>query len=103
MDDFQKWLEWTFKPVDNKEPGGLSVKVAPRGISKTLSPYKVGRLIEHLQKIAFSASCEKKASEIKIGKDGLCMCDCETTCPLGKSGMALRCTKEELEKSGVEV
>lgn len=35
---------------------------------------------------------------VPVGADGLCKCDCGTSCPLGRTGMAERCTKEELEK-----
>lgn len=36
-------------------------------------------------------------------KGGRCLCTCGTMCPLGRMGMAIRCTKEELEKAGVLV
>ncbi len=38
----------------------------------------------------------KVFTAITIGKDGRCQCNCANTCPLGKTGSALRCTKEEL-------
>lgn len=40
---------------------------------------------------------------VKIGKDGLCKCDCGTTCPLGRMGMEMRCTATELEIRGIEI
>ena len=33
---------------------------------------------------------------ITIGPDGRCQCECGDKCPLGKTGMTLRCTKQEL-------
>ncbi len=45
---------------------------------------------------------EFKAITIKFGVDERCLCDCATPCPLGKSGMAYRCTKEELSQAGYE-
>lgn len=35
-----------------------------------------------------------------IMADGRCGCDCATTCPLGKTGSATRCTRAELEAKG---
>lgn len=42
-----------------------------------------------------------KIEPIKIGKDGRCQCHCGMTCPLGRSGMELRCTRDELQSAGI--
>lgn len=39
---------------------------------------------------------------VKIGSDGLCTCSCGDVCVLGKTGMSCRCTKDELNNSGIE-
>lgn len=33
---------------------------------------------------------------IEFGEDGLCKCNCGTKCPIGKMGMDIRCTPEEI-------
>jgi hypothetical protein len=38
---------------------------------------------------------------VVIGEDGRCMCSCADPCPLHKSGLAYRCTKQELEAAGI--
>ena len=38
---------------------------------------------------------------IEIAKDGRCTCHCGMTCPLGRQGMQIRCTREELESQGI--
>ncbi len=43
----------------------------------------------------------KKCPAVKI-KDGRCLCDVGTPCPLGKIASAQRCTKEELEAASIE-
>lgn len=42
------------------------------------------------------------ASTVQIAEDGTCTCNCATRCPLGKTGMALRCTEEELNRAGIK-
>lgn len=50
----------------------------------------------------FKETGSLKKTEVKIGKDGLCTCSCGDFCVLGRAGMALRCSKEELEYCGVK-
>ncbi len=38
---------------------------------------------------------------ITIGSDGLCSCSCADNCPLGKMGMEVRCTVQELTAAGI--
>lgn len=38
---------------------------------------------------------------VEVGKGGLCKCDCGMVCPLGKTGMEVRCSERELQKAGV--
>ena len=38
---------------------------------------------------------------VQVGEDGRCKCTCGTKCALGRTGMSLRCTKEELGDAGV--
>jgi len=40
-----------------------------------------------------------RGDAITIGKDGRCECDCSIMCPLGKTGMAARCTVDELRRN----
>lgn len=42
------------------------------------------------------------SSVVRIGTDGRCLCKQSDKCPLGRSGMQLRCTKEELEAAGIQ-
>ena len=39
-------------------------------------------------------------SYIIIDKNKQCLCDCATKCITGKTGSAMRCTKEEIENKG---
>ena len=39
---------------------------------------------------------------IPIGTDGRCKCSCGDVCPLGRMGMEVCCTQEELEKDGIK-
>jgi len=39
-------------------------------------------------------------AHILIDKNNRCTCNCATKCIKGKTGSALRCTKQELEEEG---
>lgn len=40
---------------------------------------------------------------IRVGHDGLCLCDCSVECPLGRIGSMPRCSAQELTAAGVEI
>jgi hypothetical protein len=42
-----------------------------------------------------------KPEPVQLAADGRCACTCGTKCPLGKTGMSHRCTKDELEAHGI--
>lgn len=44
-----------------------------------------------------------KMQPVKIGKDGRCLCDCGTPCPLHRTGSEVRCTAKELIAAGFPV
>jgi len=39
-------------------------------------------------------------AHILIDKENRCTCNCATKCIVGKTGMAQRCTKEQIENEG---
>ena len=45
---------------------------------------------------------EARKKTYEIGPDGLCKCDAGTTCPLGKCGAQMRCTRKQLIAEGIK-
>jgi len=45
----------------------------------------------------------KMDDPISIGDDNLCRCHCGMPCPLGKTGLAVRCSADQLAKAGVPI
>ena len=50
-----------------------------------------------------SAQPETERKPREIGTDGRCTCSCADQCPLGRSGMALRCTESELRAAAIPI
>jgi hypothetical protein len=83
-----------------------------RNLTPTESEFDHSRiLVKHYHTSELEFVYESKLSKfesreertIQIGVDGRCICSQANCCPLGRTGMAFRCTASELMAAGYEV
>jgi hypothetical protein len=83
-------------------PKRAALHEVPHGVYRGLFPQSE-ETTEAKGRDNVSDGLSEKPREIKLGSDGRCECNAASQCPLGRTGMAYRCTKEELLAAGCEV